>query len=203
MARYLGPKHKLCRRSGIRLCGLAKCPLDRRGAVPPGQHGFTHKRESGEFGIQLREKQKAKWIYAIPERQFRNYFQKAFRQKGATGEFILQLLESRLDNIIYRLGFAPSRSAARQLVRHGFVLVDDRPVNIPSYQVKPGQTVNLKPRILKIEPFKKLISEKKVNVPSWLQRKAIAGKMMRLPKREEIEADINEQLVVEYYSKQR
>lgn len=202
MGRYLGSKHKLCRRAGMKLCGLAKCPLDKKGPVPPGQHGLSRKRALSEYGIQLREKQKMKWSYGIFEKQFRNYFKKAFKRKGNTGEAFFQLLESRLDNIVYRLGLAPTRAASRQLVRHGQILIDGRKVDIPSYQVKPNQTVSLRPKALKIPAVKKVLEERKTDIPSWLQKKATAGKMLRLPNRDEVGAGINEQLVVEYYSRQ-
>jgi len=159
------------------------------------------RRRLSEYGVQLREKQKAKRTYGVLERQFRRYFKKAFKKRGVTGEALLQLLESRLDNVVYRLGFVPSRSVARQLVRHGHILVDGKKVDIPSYQVKPGQVINLNPKAMKIEVVKKSLAEKKKEIPSWLQKKAAVGKIIRLPTREEIGADIAEQLIVEYYSR--
>jgi len=207
MARYLDSKCRLCRREGTKLflkgerCFSPKCPLEKKGAVAPGQHGLKMRRRLSEYGVQLREKQKAKRTYGVLERQFRRYFKKAFKKRGVTGEALLQLLESRLDNVVYRLGFVPSRSVARQLVRHGHILVDGKKVDIPSYQVKPGQVINLNPKAMKIEVVKKSLAEKKKEIPSWLQKKAAVGKIIRLPTREEIGADIAEQLIVEYYSR--
>jgi len=149
----------------------------------------------------LVEKQKAKEIYGVLERQFRIYFKKALTKKGKTGETLLQILESRLDNIVYRLNFASSRSAARQMIRHGHFLVDNRKVTIPSYQVKKGQVITLSARAIKIPAVKKALADKKAAIPSWLQKKAVAGKMMGLPGRDEIGTEINEHLIVEYYSR--
>lgn len=207
MARYLDSKCRLCRREGTKLflkgerCLTPKCPLEKKGAVAPGQHGLKRSRRLSEYGIQLREKQKAKRTYGVLERQFRRYFKKAFKKRGVTGEALLQLLELRLDNVVYRLGLVPSRSVARQLVHHGHILVDGKKVDIPSYQVKPGQVINLNPKAMKIEVVKKSLAEKKKEIPSWLQKKAAVGKIIRLPTREEIGADIAEQLIVEYYSR--
>jgi len=207
MARYLDSKCRLCRREGTKLflkgerCFSPKCPLEKKGAVAPGQHGLKMRRRLSEYGVQLREKQKAKRTYGVLERQFRRYFKKAFKKRGVTGEALLQLLELRLDNVVYRLGLVPSRSVARQLVRHGHILVDGKKVDIPSYQVKPGQVINLNPKAMKIEVVKKSLAEKKKEIPSWLQKKAAVGKIIRLPTREEIGADIAEQLIVEYYSR--
>ncbi|TSC54500.1 MAG: small subunit ribosomal protein S4 [Microgenomates group bacterium LiPW_31] len=207
MARYLDSKCRLCRREGTKLflkgerCFSPKCPLEKRGAVSPGQHGLKRSRRLSEYGIQLREKQKAKRTYGVLERQFRRYFKKAFKKRGVTGEALLQLLELRLDNVVYRLGFVPSRSVARQIVHHGHILVDGKKVDIPSYQVKPGQVINLNPKAMKMEVVKKSLAEKKKEIPSWLQKKAAVGKIIRLPTREEIGADIAEQLIVEYYSR--
>jgi len=207
MARYLDSKCRLCRREGTKLflkgerCFSPKCPLEKKGAVAPGQHGLKMRRRLSEYGVQLREKQKAKRTYGVLERQFRRYFKKAFKKRGVTGEALLQLLELRLDNVVYRLGLVPSRSVARQLVHHGHILVDGKKVDIPSYQVKPGQVINLNPKAMKIEVVKKSLAEKKKEIPSWLQKKAAVGKIIRLPTREEIGADIAEQLIVEYYSR--
>jgi len=206
MARYIDPKCRLCRREGTKLflkgerCFSPKCPLERKGAVPPGGYGQRRKSRPSEYGEQLREKQKTKRTYGVLEKQFRHYFKKAFKKRGVTGEVLLQFLESRLDNVIYRLGFVPSRSLARQLISHGHILVDGKKVDIPSYQVKPEQIVSLTPKAVKMELVKKSLAEKK-KVPSWLQKKAAVGKIIRLPKREEIDADINEHLIVEYYSR--
>lgn len=207
MAKYTGSKCRLCRREGRKLflkgerCFSSKCPLERKGAVPPGQHGQKSRRRATEYKVQLREKQKAKQTYGVLERQFRNYFQKALSRKGATGQALFQFLESRLDNVVYRLGFTPSRSVARQLVRHGHVLVDGRKVDIPSYQVKSGQVISLSARAVKIPIVKKALEEKKAVLPSWLQRKAAIGKIAGLPSLDELGTEINDQLIVEYYSR--
>jgi small subunit ribosomal protein S4 len=182
-------------------CLTPKCPLEKKGAVAPGQHGLKGSRRPSEYSLQLREKQKAKRTYGIMERQFRRYFKKAFKKRGVTGEALLQFLESRLDNVVYRLGLVPSRSVARQLVRHGHVLVDGKKVDIPSYQVKPQQVISLAPKAMRMEAVKKSLAEKRKEIPPWLQKKAAVGKMIRLPKKEEIGADIAEQLIVEYYSR--
>jgi len=178
-----------------------KCPIDKKGAVPPGQHGLkSSTRRMSDYGRQLREKQKVKRIYGLSERQMKNYFQKAVKIRQATSEALLQLLESRLDNILYRLGFVNSRHLARQLISHKHVLVDGKKVNIPSYQLGKGQTVTLGTKALKLDPIKKALAEK-TKVPAWLKKKAAVGQMIRLPQRDEIEGDIDDQLIVEYYSR--
>jgi len=207
MAKYNEPKCRLCRRAGKKLflkgdrCFSPKCPVDKKGAIPPGQHGQKRRSHMTDYKGQLVEKQKAKEIYGVLERQFRIYFKKALTKKGKTGETLLQILESRLDNIVYRLNFASSRSAARQMIRHGHFLVDNRKVTIPSYQVKKGQVITLSARAIKIPAVKKALADKKAAIPSWLQKKAVAGKMMGLPGRDEIGTEINEHLIVEYYSR--
>ncbi|MBU1127228.1 MAG: 30S ribosomal protein S4 [Patescibacteria group bacterium] len=207
MARYTGPKCKRCRREGAKLflkgdrCYSAKCPIERKGAVPPGQHGARSFRKLSEYGQQLREKQKAKRLYGVLEGQFRNYYKKASLSRASTGEVLLRLLESRLDNVVYRMGIAPSRSIARQLVSHGNVLIDGKKTTIASYQIKPGQVISLKNKALEIPAVKKDFSERAKKVPSWLDRKGPVGKVTRLPEKEEMETGINEQLIVEYYSK--
>lgn len=207
MARYTDAKCHLCRREGIKLflkgerCYSPKCPIERKGAVIPGQHGQKRRSRLSDFGRQLREKQKTKRLYGVLERQFKNYFKKAAKEKETTGEVLLQLLESRLDNVVFRLGLAPSRSVARQLVSHGHVLVDGKRVNIPSYQLNPGQIVSLVPKGLEIDLVKKSLAEKDRKIPDWLKRKAAVGKMIRLPGREEIDVDIDEHLIVEFYSR--
>lgn len=199
MARYTGPKDKLSRREGADLFG--KGPKLRRLNVPPGQHGQRRRRRFSDYGTQLREKQKAKRIYGVLEKQFKRYFERAAKNPQATGEVLLQQLESRLDNIIYRLGFAPTRAAARQMVNHGHVLVDGKKVDIPSYQVKSGQVVSLSPKGQELNHVKQALGKKDVVLPDWLSRKAVAGKVERLPKRDEIAEDITEQLIVEFYSR--
>lgn len=200
MARYTGPKRKLSRREGIPLTAKDVRALERKGAVPPGQHGFQRRRRLSEYGVQLREKQKAKRLFGILERQFRRYFGIASKFRGATGSALLNLLETRLDNVLYRLGFARSRQEARQLVSHGHVMVDGKKVTIPSYQINPGQTIALSSKLLDNIQVKKILSETQT-LPPWLQRKAIVGKVLRYPNRDEMEQSINEQLIVEYYSR--
>lgn len=200
MARYTGPKRKLSRREGMPLFAKDAAFLERKGAVPPGQHGIRSKRKVSEYGLQLREKQKAKRMYGLLEKQFSKYYQMASKSKGNRGEVLLQLLETRLDNIVYRLGFAPSRAGARQLVSHGHVRVDGQKVNIPSFQVKLGSTVAILDKMLDNTQVKKSL-ENLQTLPGWLERKAAVGKVLRAPKREEMESGINEQLIVEYYSR--
>ena len=201
MGRYLGPKHKLCRREGIPLCGNPKCPVTRN-PNPPGQHGPRGRRRLSSYGEQLREKQKAKRIFGLLEKQFRRYVREAQKKKGKTGEALLTLLETRLDNIIYRLGFVPSRRMSRQLVSHNHVLVDQKRVNIPSYNLAVGQTVMLSPKALSIDTVKKSIeATKNESLPSWLERKGAVGRVKSMPERDEMEMNINEQLIVEYYSR--
>lgn len=209
MARSLDPKCKQCRREGIKLflkgekCFSAKCPMIKRN-YPPGVHGPKGRRRSTEYGTQLREKQKAKKIYGILERQFRNYYLKAIRQKGDTGEIIQQLLETRLDNVIYKAGFAQSRKQARQMVNHGLFLVNDKKVNIPSFQLKPKDEITIKPQKTKAKIFADLDKKlEKYNVPSWLNLdlKAKKIKVLNKPKQEELEQTFNPRLIVEFYSK--
>ncbi|KKP59825.1 MAG: 30S ribosomal protein S4 [Candidatus Gottesmanbacteria bacterium GW2011_GWA1_34_13] len=207
MSRYTGPKNRLARREGIDL-GLktsgskAHASLLRRLNVPPGQHGPKgSRRKPSDYSFQLREKQKAKRFYGIGEKQFRNYYLKAVKIKGNTGEHLLTYLESRLDNIVYRLNLAPTRTMARQLTSHRHVLVNDKILSIPSYQVKAGDVISLKPKSMNIPAVKKLIDEKNLLTPKWLERKGPVGKMVRLPERTEIDLEVNEQLIVEFYSR--
>jgi len=206
MARYTEAKCRLCRREGKKLflkgerC-YTKCPIDRKGAIAPGQHGPRGQRRMGSYGLQLREKQKAKRTYGILERQFKKYFEKAAKVSKATGEALLQNLELRLDNIVYRLNFAPSRRTARQIVTHGQILVDGKKVNIPSYQVKPEQTISLSAKGLQMPVIKNILADKDRKIPEWLKRKAAVGQVVRPPERTEIDTDINENLIVEYYSR--
>ncbi|HEX4485056.1 MAG TPA: 30S ribosomal protein S4 [Terriglobales bacterium] len=209
MARYTGPVCRLCRREGMKLflkgtkCFSEKCPIEKRNFAP-GQHGKDRKAKIVGYGLQLREKQKAKRIYFTQEGQFRNYFEKASRSQGVTGELLLQQLERRLDNIVYRLGFGISRPQARQLVRHGHVHVDGRKVNIPSYQVSVGEEISIRESSNKmpiLEQSKEFASHQ--NAPTWLSidRDAFKGRIVSLPKRDEIQQPVNEQLIVELYSK--
>lgn len=207
MARSLDNKCRLCRREGVKLflkgqrCFSPKCPLERKGAVSPGIHGGKRRRSRvSDYGRQLREKQKLKRLYSLREREFKRYFAKAKKVKGATGEALLQILGSRLDNLVFRLGFTSSRFQARQIVSHGHILVNGKKVDIPSYQVKPGETISLSLVGVKIPTVAENLAKKEA-LPSWLERKAAVGRMKRLPHREEIETDVDEQAVVEYYSR--
>lgn len=207
MGRYLDAKCRLCRREGMKLflkgdrCLSPKCPLEKKGAVPPGVHGMKRRRKLSEYGLQLREKQKAKRLYGLREKQFKKYFDRARKEKQATGEVLFQLLESRLDNVVYRLGLAPSRAMARQIISHGHIQVNGQKVDIPSYEVKLGETVQLTPQGAKINVVKDYLTRKEMMIPAWLEKKATVGQMKRLPKRDEIEANINEQAIVEFYSR--
>jgi len=202
MARYTGPKHKLCRAEGFAVCGQANCPVLKKNAPPPGQHGQKRRRKISEYGMQLREKQKVKRIYGVLERQFRRYYKLASRRKTATGEALLEILETRLDNVIYRLNLARTRQQARQLVSHGHVLVNDKKVTIPSFNVKIKDVVSLTPKASNLLQVKKISEETKdIKLPSWLEKRATVGKVMMMPKREELDADINEKMIVEYYSR--
>lgn len=201
MARYTGPKRRLSRREGMALFAKDAPFLERKGAVPPGQRGVrSRRRKLSEYGVQLREKQKAKRMFGVLERQFKRYYETASRQKGNRGEALMQLLEARLDNIVYRLGFASSRTFARQLVSHDHVVVDNKKVNIPSFQVKPSSTVAILDKMLDNAQVQKSL-ESQQTLPEWLERKATVGKVLRLPTREEMEPGINEKLIIEYYSR--
>lgn len=200
VARYTGPKRRLSRREGVALFEKDIKAIEKKGAIAPGQHGAKMRRRVSEYGIQLREKQKAKRIYGMLEKQFRRYFNMASKVKGATGQVLLELLETRLDNIVYRLGFTASRAEARQFVSHGHVAVDGKKVNIPSLRVKVGQTIALLPKLGDNAQVKKSL-EAHTTLPEWLDRKATVGKVLRLPGREEMEESINEQLIVEFYSR--
>lgn len=199
MARYTGPKRRLSRREGIALFSKDVKVME-KGAVPPGQHGAKMRRRISEYGLQLREKQKAKRFYGIMEKQFRGYFDKASKVKGATGLTLLELLECRLDNVVYRLGFSNSRAGARQFVSHGHINVDGKKVKIPSYRIRPDQTIAISDKLLDNTQVKKSLEEN-AKIPEWLERKATVGKVIRLPKRDEMEQSITEQLIVEYYSR--
>jgi small subunit ribosomal protein S4 len=201
MARYTGPKTKIARKFGEAIFGADKV-LSKKG-YPPGQHGNNRKKKTSEYGIQLREKQKAKYTYGVLEKQFRNMFDKASRSKGITGEVLLQLLESRLDNIVFRLGIAPTRDGARQLVSHCHVVVDGKVVNIPSYSVKPGQIVGVRERSKSLEVIANALSGFNHSKYGWIEwdQNAIGGKLLHLPERADIPENIKEQLIVELYSK--
>lgn len=202
MARFKGPRNKISRRLGQDL-GLKTNPksLERRLATLPGQHGRKGRGKVSDYGLQLAEKQKAKNIYGVLERQFRQYYQLATTQSEATGTALLAFLERRLDNVVYRLGLAPTRRAARQLVAHGNIQVNSHRVTIPSYRVREGEVVSLTAKAAAIPYIKTLLENKDMLPPSWLKKQGIAGKVSRLPAREDITENINEQLIVEYYSR--
>jgi small subunit ribosomal protein S4 len=198
MARYTGPKDRLSRREGFDLYG--KGAKLTRLTVPPGAHGPKGSRRPSQYGRQLREKQKVKRLYGVLEKQFKRYVDKAFKSRGNTGEKLLSLLERRLDNVIYRLKFAPTRSAARQMVSHKHVLVNNKTVNIPSYQVRVGDMVSLKAKSAEIPAVKKSLQED-IKIPGWLKRKALIGKIERLPLVDDVGEPISTQDIVEFYSR--
>lgn len=202
MARYIGPKSKIARKFGEPIYDPDKY-LDRKN-FPPGQHGINKKRKkTSEYGIQLKEKQKAKYTYGVLERQFRKAFDKASRSKGVTGQVLLQLLEARLDNVVYRLGVAPTRAAARQLITHRHITVNGSVVNIPSFQLKPGDIVGIREKSKSLEIIVDSLTTRKYSKLSWLEwdDAQMAGKFMNVPERADIPEDIKEQLIVELYSK--
>lgn len=202
MARYTGPKNKLSRKVGQDL-GLKSNPLKvaRRLNILPGMHGRKGRRKTSDYGVQLMEKQKVRFVYGIQEKYLRNTYAVAMKTPLATGQELLKLLERRLDNVVYRLGFAPTRAAARQLVNHGHVLVNDKRMSIPSYRVQLGDTIQLHASATSIPYIAELLSNKNNAVPSWLQREGTVGKVTAFPTREEIQEGINEQLVVEFFSR--
>ena len=202
MARYTGPKNKKARRAGTDL-GLTTSgqKLQRRLNIPPGQHGRKRQGRQSDYGIQLAEKQKLKWMFGVLERQFVRYYKQATKTKGATGKMLLQMLERRLDNVVYRLNLAPTRQAARQLITHGHITVDGKKVSIPSYRLKVGQIVTPSPKAIGFSKTKQLLAQKEVTLPKWLIRKAAVGKIKRLPDRDDMDLNIDEQLIVEYYSR--
>ncbi len=201
MARYTGPKTKIARKFGEPIFGEDKV-LSKKN-YPPGQHGQNRRRKTSEYGQQLREKQKAKYTYGVLERQFRNLFERAARTKGITGEVLLQLLESRLDNVVYRLGLAPSRPAARQIVLHKHICVNGKPVNIPSYRVLPGDVVTVRERSKNLEVILDSVAGFNHSKYPWIEwdEQIKGGKFLHLPERADIPETIKEQLIVELYSK--
>jgi len=202
MSRNTKAKAKIVRNFSENIFGQKKFDkILARKPYPAGMHGKKMRRRHSGYGQQLKEKQKLRAIYDITERQFRHYYSVARKTQTATGEKLLQILESRLDNFVFRSGFAPSRSAARQLVNHGHVLVDSRRLSIPSYLLKPGQVVVLSTKAQKIPYIAKLLEIKDLNVPKWIKRQAVAAQFSRLPQRDEIDVNIQEQLIVEYYSR--
>lgn len=201
MARYTGPKTKIARKFGDAIYGADKS-FEKKN-YPPGFHGSSKKRrKTSEYGLQLKEKQKAKYTYGVLEKQFSNMFKKASASKGVTGEVLLQLLESRLDNVVFRLGLSSSRAGARQLVAHRHILVNGELVNIPSYQIKPGDIIGVREKSKSLEVITDSLDARNVNV-SWLEWDGgiMAGKFMNVPQRDEIPENIKEQLIVELYSK--
>ncbi len=201
MARYTGPKTKIARKFGEPIFGDDKVLAKKN--YPPGQHGANRRKKTSEYGAQLREKQKAKYTYGVLERQFRNLFEKAARTKGITGEVLLQLLESRLDNVVYRLGLAASRPAARQLVLHKHICVNGKNVNIPSYRVMSGDVITVREKSKSLEVIADAMSGFNHSKYPWIEWDNIikGGKFLHLPQREDIPENIKEQLIVELYSK--
>lgn len=210
MARYTGPVCKICRREGLKLflkgdrCFTPKCAVEpNRKPYPPGQH-TQRRRKVSEFGIQLREKNKARFVYGVLERQFRRHFAEAERRTGSTGENLLRRLEMRMDNVVFRLGFAESRAQARQLVTHGHITVNGRKMSIPSAEAKVGQVIGVRPRSRQSEYFKTLAELlKRRSVPEWLSLdiENMSGRILTVPNRSDIDANLQEQLIVEFYSR--
>ena len=201
MARYTGPKSRIARKFGEAIFGADKV-LSKKN-YPPGQHGNSRRKKTSEYGIQLREKQKAKYTYGVLEKQFRIMFEKASRSKGITGEVLLQLLEVRLDNLVFRLGLAPTRDAARQLVSHRHIVVDGKVVNIPSYSVKPGQVIGVREKAKSLEVITDALAGFNHSKYPWIEWNAasLSGVYLHVPEREDIPENIKEQLIVELYSK--
>ncbi len=208
MARYTGPVCKLCRREKQKLflkgqkCFTDKCPIEKKN-YPPGQHGLNRRAKISEYGIQLREKQKIKRQYGVLETQFRNYFESANNQKGITGDNLVKMLESRFDNVVYRLGLASSRKSARQLIRHRHVMINDRLVDIPSYILKAGDVIKVREKSKKLDLIHNSLKRVKDNVYSWLSidKASLSGTFLQVPERADVPLNANEQLVVELYSK--
>jgi small subunit ribosomal protein S4 len=201
MARYIGPKSKIARKFGEPIFGPDKVLAKKN--YPPGQHGSNRRKKTSEYGIQLREKQKAKYTYGVLERQFRRMYEKAQSQPGVTGVILLQLLECRLDNIVYRMGISPTRAGARQLVSHRHITVDGQVVNIPSYHVRPGQIVAVREKDKSMKIITESLTGFNHSKYPWIEwdNASLSGKLMYVPDREEIPENIKEQLIVELYSK--
>jgi small subunit ribosomal protein S4 len=209
MARYTDPSCRLCRRERQKLflkgtkCFTEKCPVERRG-TPPGQHSKSRRAKVSEYGVQLREKQKVRRMYGLMERQFRNYFARALKQTGRTGETLVKLLERRLDNVVYRMGLAPSRKAARQMVNHGHFLVNSRTVTIPSFLLRPGDVVQVREKSKKLEAIHSSMKRMKdTAMLPWLSldKAGMSGTFLNIPERADIPLNADEQLIVELYSK--
>lgn len=199
MARYTGPKARINRKFGEQVLGNVKTKKN----YPPGQHGNSRRPKTSEYGIQLREKQKAKYTYGVLERQFRNLYEKASHMKGVRGEILIQLLEQRLDNVVFRLGLAPSRAAARQLVNHRHIVVDGKVLNIPSYLVQPGQVIGVRERSKSLEVIADALHSNSHNQYAWLSwdNASMSGTFLHIPERADIPENIKEQSIVELYSK--
>ncbi len=198
--RYTGPKHRLARKLGVNILDKTSQSLSRRLSVPPGVHGRKRKRRLSEFGLQMQEKQKAKLTYGLAEKQFKNLVSKVQKKKGDTQELIISLLETRLDNLVYRLGFAKTRFMARQLVSHGHIFVNGKRVNIPSYSVSEGDIISLSAKASKIPNILESIKEEK-EILSFVKREGLSGKLVRMPKREDLQVPFNLRQIIEYYSR--
>lgn len=201
MAKYTGPKHRLARREGVNVLDKTSATLARRLNIPPGVHGRKRKRGLSEFGQQLREKQKAKAVYGLLEKQFRGLVNTVQKKKGETGEMLIALLETRLDNVVYRLSFAKTRYQARQLVGHGHVLINGKKMSIPSYQVKVGDEISLTVKMIKNPMFAELFTQEATNTLGFLERGKLSGKLIRTPQRSDLEVPFDTQLIIEYYSR--
>ena len=208
MARYTDAKCKLCRREGQKLylkgkrCSTTKCPIERKGAVPPGERPKRRPSRLSDYGVRLREKQRLKRYYGVLEAQFRRYLRKAEKSGDDVGTVLLRLLETRLDNVVHKLGFCWSKNQSRQLIRHGHVLVDGRKVDIPSYNIKQGQVVSLSAKAQGLSAVQEARDQiPNEAVPKWLERKGLVGKVKRLPDEEELEGNFDVSLIVEYYSR--
>ena len=201
MAHYIGPKHKLARREGVNLLDKTSNTLLRRLNQIPGMHGAKRRKKLSEYGQQLREKQKAKVMYGVQERQFKTLVDKLRTRKGDTGELIIAALETRLDNVVYRLGFASSRFMARQIVSHGHIMVNGKTLNIPSYAVKVDDVISLSAKMQQNPQVEKLLTDENKAMPAFLEKKAAVGKLIRQPERTDVEVPFQTQLIVEYYSR--
>ena len=200
MARYTGPKHRLLRKEGVNLLDKQSQTLLRRLNVPPGVHGKKRKRRLSEYGLQLREKQKAKTTYGLMEKQFKKIVSSVQKKKGDTKELIVAMLETRLDNVVYRLGFAKTRYMSRQMVSHGHISVNGKKLTIPSYEVKVDDVISLSPKFQSNPQVLELAKEESETLP-FLQRKVFSGKLLRMPKKEDVQVPFDLQLIIEYYSR--
>jgi small subunit ribosomal protein S4 len=201
MARYTGPKHRLARKEGVNLLDKTSQSLARRLATPPGVHGKKRKRRLSEYGLQLREKQKAKTTYGVLEKQFKNMVQNVRSKKGDTKDLIISSLETRLDNIVYRLGFAKTRYMSRQFVSHGHILVNNKTINVPSYQVEVNDVISLSTKMQKNPKVLEFSQEEEGVILPFLQKKGTIGKLIRIPKMEDVQVLFDPQLIIEYYSR--